>query len=77
MALNKSTTALPLASMERILKKAGAERVSDEAKSALCRIIEEIGTSIGRKAVQFSMHAGRKTIKDKDIMLAQKSFIEH
>jgi len=63
---------LPLAAMEKILKKCGAERVSDKAKVALKEILEEIAEEIGIQAVKFSHHAGRKTIKAEDIKLATK-----
>ena len=56
------------------LKKAGAERVSDESASELRRILEEIGTSIAKSAVEMSVHAGRKTIKAEDVILAAKQF---
>lgn len=72
MALKKSVTTIPLAAMDRILKKAGADRVSDTAKKALCAVLEEVGIDIGRKSMQLSQHAGRKTIKEKDIILASK-----
>ncbi len=64
--------ALPLASMERIMKDAGAERVSDKAKEALKEVIEEIAVDIARNAVRFASHAGRKTVKAGDIKLAAK-----
>ena len=60
--------------MCRILKKAGAERVSDESANELRRILEEIGGSIAKNAVEMSVHAGRKTIKPEDIRLAAKQF---
>ncbi len=63
---------LPLAAMEKILKKAGAERVSDKAKIALKNALEESAEDIGAKAVRLAMHAGRKTIKEGDIKLASK-----
>ena len=63
---------LPLAAMEKILKNAGAERVSDKAKAALKDVIEEIAEEIAASAVKFASHAGRKTIKAKDIKLAAK-----
>ncbi len=63
---------LPLAAMEKILKKAGAERVSDKAKIALKNVLEEIAEEIGAKAVKLAMHAGRKTVKAGDIKLASK-----
>lgn len=63
---------LPLAAMEKILKNAGAERVSDKAKAALKDVIEEIAEEIAISAVKFAGHAGRKTVKSGDIKLAAK-----
>lgn len=60
--------------MYRILKKAGAERVSDESANELRRILEEVGVFIAKNAVEMSVHAGRKTIKAEDIRLAAKQF---
>ena len=63
---------LPLAAMEKIMKKAGAERVSDKAKSALKSVLEDIGEKIASDAVKFSKHAGRNTVKATDVKLAAK-----
>ena len=65
---------LGLSAMYRILKKAGAERVSDESADELRRIIEEIAIKIAQSAVDMSSHAGRKTVKGEDVKLASKSF---
>ena len=61
---------LPLAAMEKLLKKVGAERVSDPAKVAMREELEKIAEGIGEKAVRFSRHSRRKTIKSEDIRLA-------
>jgi histone H3/H4 len=63
---------LPLAAMEKIMKKNGAARVSDKAKVALKDVIEDEASKIATKAVKFALHAGRKTIKANDIKLAAK-----
>ena len=63
---------IPLAAMEQILKKAGAERVSDKAKSALKEVLEDIAEEIATSAVKFAAHAGRKTVKSGDVKLAAK-----
>ncbi len=66
---------LGISAMYRILKKAGAERVSDESAEELRGIIEELANNIAKSAVDMASHAGRKTIKAEDIKLAAKPFI--
>jgi DNA-binding protein len=65
---------LGLSAMYRILKKAGAERVSDESADELRRIIEDVADNIAKNAVDMASHAGRKTIKGEDVKLASKAF---
>jgi len=65
---------LGLSAMYRILKKSGAERVSDESAIELRRVIEGITEVIAKNAVDMSKHAGRKTVKADDIKLASKQF---
>jgi DNA-binding protein len=64
---------LPLAAMEKVLRDAGAERVSDKAKAALKNSVEDIAEEIAVQAVKLAKHAGRKTVKEKDVKLAAKS----
>lgn len=63
---------LPLAAMEKILKQCGAERVSDKAKVAMKNVMEDIADDIAARAIKFAKHAGRTTVKDRDIKLATK-----
>ena len=65
---------LGMSAMYRILKKAGAERVSDESADELRRVVEELANSIAKSAVDMTSHAGRKTVKGEDVKLASKSF---
>lgn len=65
---------LGLSAMYRILKKAGAERVSDESADELRRIIEDVAIDIAKSAVDMTTHAGRKTVKAEDVKLASKPF---
>ena len=62
---------LPLAAMEKLLKNSGAARVSDESKSALRDVLEEVGETVGKQAIRLANHAGRKTVKADDIKLAR------
>ena len=65
---------LGLPAMYRILKKSGAQRVSEESAAELGRVIEEIAEGIAKNAVDMSNHAGRKTVKAEDVKLASKQF---
>jgi DNA-binding protein len=64
-----------LAAMYRIMKKSGAERVSDDAADELRKVVEDVAERIAKNAVDLSIHAGRKTIKPEDVRLASKSVI--
>ena len=68
---------LGLSAMYRILKKSGAERVSDESADDLRRIIEDIAIDIAKDAVDMTKHAGRKTVKSEDVKLASKKFSKY
>lgn len=61
-----------LAAMERVMKKAGADRVAEDAKTALKDVLEEYGAKVSASAIKFALHAGRKTLKAADIKLAAK-----
>jgi histone H3/H4 len=65
-----------LATMYRLIKKSGAERVSDEAADELRKILEDIANRIALQAVDLSVHAGRKTIKSEDVRLAAKNVLK-
>jgi len=54
------------------MREIGALRVSDDAKEALAKVLEEKALEISTNANNLAAHAGRKTITKKDIDLATK-----
>jgi histone H3/H4 len=67
---------ISVASMHRLCKKTGAERVSEAAAKELARVLEEIGLNIAKEALDYAVYAGRKTIKTEDIEIATRKITE-
>lgn len=61
---------LPNAPVERILRNAGAERVSKDAVEELRKALEDLGEEISRDAIKMAEHAERNTVKKEDIEMA-------
>lgn len=57
---------------ERILKKAGAKRVSQEALEEFAGVMEQKLEQVSAEAVALAKHAGRKTVIDEDVRMARK-----
>jgi histone H3/H4 len=68
---------LSLAAMHRIIKKSEADRISMSACKELSKVLEAIGVKIGKEALDFMMHAGRKTVKGKDVKIAAKKVLNY
>lgn len=63
---------LPVSPVDRIIRKAVAERVSGEAAELLADVLEEEGKEVATRANELAEHAGRKTVKREDIRMAVK-----
>jgi histone H3/H4 len=68
---------IPYAPIERVIRKAGADRVSESAGEALAEILEDYGTRISTEAIKLAKHTGRKTVKAEDILLAYEMMQTH
>ena len=68
---------LQLAPMQRLIKKAGASRVSESAAIELREVLEEVGLKITKEAWDFAQHANRKTVKDVDIRIAAQKVLKY
>lgn len=63
---------IPLATVERMMREAGARRVSREATRAFADYIEKLMEALSIEAGEFADHFGRRTITEKDAELARK-----
>ena len=58
------------ARIEKVIRDAGAHRVSAGAIDRLNEIVTNKGMEIAKYAVEIARHYGRKTVKESDIKLA-------
>jgi histone H3/H4 len=63
---------LPLKTVERILRDAGAKRVGRPAVQAFAKYLEDLTAGVAREAGELADHSGRKTITDRDIDMVRK-----
>ncbi len=64
MAITKVTA-------RRMLRDAGAKRISDAAALELAEVINGFAYTVARKAVKLAAHAKRSTIMKEDVDLAK------
>lgn len=67
-------TELSQSAVERIIKKAGAMRISADATETLAVLMEAYGVFLAKEAKKMSDHAGRKTLRGSDIQMAAEIF---
>ena len=65
---------LPIAAVDRIIRKSSGLRVSEGAAKILADHLEDVGMKIAQEAAMYSKHAGRKTVVDEDIRLVLKKW---
>ena len=61
------------AKVEKLIRDAGAQRVSADAVAAMNELLTEYGTKIAKHAVEIAQHGDRKTVKEQDIVLATQN----
>jgi histone H3/H4 len=66
---------IPLAPLDRLIRNAGASRVSSSAVNALKDVIEDVCDQITSRAIELCNHAKRATVTEDDIKLAYKQWL--
>ncbi|MCL5102074.1 MAG: NFYB/HAP3 family transcription factor subunit [Candidatus Marsarchaeota archaeon] len=56
--------------IKKMLKDAGAERVSDSSAKAFQDMLNKFAFGVAQKSVKLCKHAKRKTVEESDIKLA-------
>jgi histone H3/H4 len=69
-AASAGTGGFASARVERLIRDAGAFRVSADAVGSLNEVLTEFSLKIAKYAVEITNNSGRKTVKGDDIRLA-------
>ena len=62
MTKNDINRVIPIAPLDRLIRKANAERVSESAAKELGVILEQLGKEIADRAIDLAKHANRATV---------------
>ena len=65
-------TGFARARVERLIRTAGAFRVSADAIDRLNEVLTGYAMEMAKYAVEIARHSGRKTVKESDIKLASE-----
>ena len=63
---------MTLQPLRKLIKRAGAKRVSDKAAEELGKELEEKAKILLTEAKRLSEHAGRRTVMKRDVRAARK-----
>ena len=66
----KNMTGFARARVKKMIREAGAWRVSADAIDRLNEILADYTSNLAKYAVEIARHSGRKTVKESDIILA-------
>ena len=72
----KDKKELPLAPLERMLRKSGAYRVSKGAVKEFSNRLSDYCKRLAAEAATLAKHAGRKTIIDADVKMARRKVVK-
>ncbi|MEM4734577.1 MAG: NFYB/HAP3 family transcription factor subunit [Candidatus Thorarchaeota archaeon] len=70
MPRSRKDRIIPVAPVDRLMRKAGAGRVSDTGAERLAQILEKIGIELAKRAAELTELSQRKTITEKDVNMA-------
>jgi len=63
---------IPLAPLERLLRRAGAKRVSKSALREFAVVLGDYAHDLSAESLALAKHAGRKTIVGADVRMAKR-----
>ncbi len=66
---------IPLAAVDKLMRRAGAKRVSESARIRMAELVEELIARLGERAAEMAKHAKRKTIREADIKAAIREIL--
>lgn len=77
VSMSERDAEIPSAPIHRLMKRAGALRVSEDAAEELRHVLEVVGSMIAKEASELAQYAGRRTVKKEDVERATKTVLRN